>query len=285
MRWAIWGLFSPSQLILLALLVGALLLALGWPRLGRPLALLGVSGILVFGLLPGSVYLAAPLEQRFPRPELGTRIDGIVLLGGSERLVATAVYGEPEVRFSGGRYLTTTRLARRFPDATVVHSGDGRDRPEQGIKGGETAIARQLLLEAGIAPQRLVFEDGISSGPGSGGGTCESAQRVRNLLQPRRGQTWLLVTSAMHMPRSVACFRAVGWSDIVPYPADHQAVPGGWDLGSIRIAENLWLLDVAAHEWLGLAFYRLSGRTQEWFPGPLTHIGAVPTLPAPRMGG
>jgi uncharacterized SAM-binding protein YcdF (DUF218 family) len=76
------------------------------------------------------------------------------------------------------------------------------------------------------------------------------------------------VTSALHMPRTIACFRAAGWHDILAQPADYQAVPGQWNAGSVQIARNLLLLDAAAHEWLGLAFYRLTGRTAEIYPVP-----------------
>ncbi len=38
--------------------------------------------------------------------------------------------------------------------------------------------------------------------------------------------------------------------------------------GSFQIADNLVLLDLAMHEWIGLAYYRLTGRTREFFPAP-----------------
>ena len=90
----------------------------------------------------------------------------------------------------------------------------------------------------------------------------------RQLVQPRPGETWVVVTSAMHMPRTVACFRAAGWGDVIPYPTDFKVVLGDWDAGTVQVADNLALLDAALHEWIGLAYYRLTGRTQEWFPAP-----------------
>ena len=70
------------------------------------------------------------------------------------------------------------------------------------------------------------------------------------------------------MPRTIACFRAAGWTNIVPQPADYRVALGVWNSGSFQIADNLALLDDATHEWLGLAYYRLSGSTRELFPGP-----------------
>jgi uncharacterized SAM-binding protein YcdF (DUF218 family) len=70
------------------------------------------------------------------------------------------------------------------------------------------------------------------------------------------------------MPRTIACFRAAGWPEVIPQPADYLVTLGPWDSGTFQIAENLLLLDAAAHEWLGLVYYRLVGRTQELFPAP-----------------
>jgi uncharacterized SAM-binding protein YcdF (DUF218 family) len=66
----------------------------------------------------------------------------------------------------------------------------------------------------------------------------------------------------------VACFRAAGWGDVLPYPTDFKVVLGGWDAGTIQVADNLALLDAALHEWIGLVYYRLTGRIAEIFPGP-----------------
>ena len=77
-------------------------------------------------------------------------------------------------------------------------------------------------------------------------------------------QRWLLVTSALHMPRSVACFRAAGW-DVTPYPTNFRIGP---DPLSFALPQNLEGVDLAAHEWVGLLYYRLRGYTRDLFPGP-----------------
>jgi uncharacterized SAM-binding protein YcdF (DUF218 family) len=74
------------------------------------------------------------------------------------------------------------------------------------------------------------------------------------------------------MPRSVACFRAAGW-EVTPYPADFSRGPGAFHFG---LVDNLHDLDVAAHEWVGLAYYRLMGYTKELFPAPTGGQCATP---------
>jgi hypothetical protein len=44
-------------------------------------------------------------------------------------------------------------------------------------------------------------------------------------------------------------------------------VLGGWDAGTFQVADNLALLDAALHEWIGLVYYRVTGRTRELLPG------------------
>jgi uncharacterized SAM-binding protein YcdF (DUF218 family) len=225
------------------------------------LAVTGGVGLFVFGLLPTSHTFARNLEERFPRPDLPTEIAGIVLLGGAERITASSVHGEPLLNASGTRYVAALRLAVLYPQARLVHTGGAR-RPDggQGLV-SESGIAAAVLEGTGLDRARIVYESIARD-------SCEHPARVRELVRPKPGETWVVVTSAMHMPRVVGCFRAAGWTDIVPYPTDFRVVAGDWDRGTFRIADNLALLDSALHEWVGLAYYRLTGRIAEIFPAP-----------------
>ena len=86
-------------------------------------------------------------------------------------------------------------------------------------------------------------------------------------MKPQPGEVWLLVTSARHMPRSVGVFRQEGWT-VVPYPADYVTPRRiGFTLG-FDVAGGLGALDAAGYEWIGLVYYRLTGRIGMLFPGP-----------------
>jgi uncharacterized SAM-binding protein YcdF (DUF218 family) len=261
-RWALWSLTSPSQLILASLAVGLLLLMIRRaPRSARVLLWFGGLGLVAFGLLPTSMYLANVLETRFPQPTLPSRVDGIVLLAGAERPAASEAYGQPQVGRWGGRYLTMLQLAQRYPEARIVYSGGARRQPGKGPLETQSAVAERIFRGVGIDPRRVTFDEHSTD-------TCVSGRNSYIAAGPRDGEVWVLVTSALHMPRSVACFRAGGWPDIVAQPAAYASVAGGWNLGSVQVASNLELLDAAAHEWLGLLFYRVTGRTDEFLPAP-----------------
>jgi uncharacterized SAM-binding protein YcdF (DUF218 family) len=259
-RWLFWLVFSPSQIILGVVILGGLLLAAGRERAGRRLAIVGGVALLLFGLLPTAHYLVYPLESRFPQPELPEHVTGIVLLSGAERPHASATFGEPQLNSAAGRYTTTLRLADKYPDARLVFTGGPSVDPKTGEL-GQTGVARQILLKVGIDPARVWFEEGSAD-------TCDNAFNSKALVQPKPGEHWVVVTSAMHMPRTIACFRAAGW-EVIPLPADRHVVLGGWSVGrSFQIADNLGLLDMALHEWIGLVYYRLGGRTRDIFPAP-----------------
>ena len=84
-------------------------------------------------------------------------------------------------------------------------------------------------------------------------------------LNPQEGETWLLITSARHMPRAVGLFRHAGWQ-VVAYPVDYSVMPGE---GGISWPPKLDYLNVAVYEWAGLMVGWLRGRIDEPFPGPV----------------
>jgi uncharacterized SAM-binding protein YcdF (DUF218 family) len=117
---------------------------------------------------------------------------------------------------------------------------------------------RAELIDLGVAPDRVLVEDRSRN-------TYENAVMSHDLVQPKAGETWLLLTSAWHMPRAVGCFRHTGW-EVLPYPVDYrtEARPRL----ELLLAPHLELLDLAAKEWVGLAAYRLLGRIDALFPAP-----------------
>ena len=61
-----------------------------------------------------------PLEERFPRPALPEKVDGIVVLGGGFEGAINLVRGGYELNSGGDRFVETAILARRFPMREVV---------------------------------------------------------------------------------------------------------------------------------------------------------------------
>lgn len=254
-------LLDPRVALYWVLLAGIALLWTPWKRAGRVLATLAFIVSLALGSSPlGSLALNA-LENRIPAPAaLPGKIDGIVVLGGDvDPRMMRLRNATPGA--DAQRQIAFADLARRYPDAKLVYSGgSGRliDRDDT-----DSDAARRLLPMLGLDPARVIFEDRSRN-------TWENATLSREVGQPSPGETWLLVTSAFHMPRAVGCFRSAGWTGFIPYPVGYKTPPNvdmdWWP--AFTFDTGLRPLFIASREFAGLIYYRLTGRVDAWFPAP-----------------
>ncbi len=253
----IWFIVQPTNGLLLLAAAGVGLQFIGRLRLGRWLAAFGVAGLLAGGFLPLGMLLLRPLEDRFPQPVLPGRIDGLIVLGGA----IGSTRGLTSLNDSAARMTEALALSRRFPDARLAFSG-GDASLLMADDMTEAEAAERFLLSLGLARERLILE-------GQSRNTRENAVLLKPLLPATQGQTWLLVTSAWHMPRSVGVFRKAGY-DIVPFPVDFATEGDARDVLRLNrsFSYGLGLLDLAFKEWIGLIAYRLAGYTDSLLPGP-----------------
>lgn len=246
---------APLNLVLGAVIAVAILLRLGRMRAARRLIEALAVTLTLVALLPWQNVLLQPLEDRIPRPAvLPAQVDGILVLGGAIEPAISAAHGVAALGEAAERITSAVELARRYPAARLVYSGGSGSVATQDLK--EAPVARSLLVDLGIDPARVTFEDQSRN-------TRENALFSRSLAQPQPGQTWLLITSAAHMPRSLGTFRAIGWP-VIPYPVDYRtdtATPFGGDM-----ARKFEAITQALHEWAGLVYYRLRGWTDSWYP-------------------
>ena len=90
--------------------------------------------------------------------------------------------------------------------------------------------------------------------------TWENFLYSRQLAKPKPGETWLVVTSAIHMPRAMGIAARLHWH-VLPWPADYlTAGKKGTKDWNASLASHLIELDSVVHEWAGLAAYWLMGR-------------------------
>ena len=246
-----WLVLQPSNLLLLGLLIAVLL---NWRRL--TLGLLALLVIVV--ILPVGLWLQRPLEDRFARPaELPADIAGIIVLGGAQDQAITETRDALALNDAAERMVEGLAMAYRYPEARLVFSGgSGRLFPGDAR---ESAVNERFIEMMELPPARVVLEDRSRN-------TWENARYPRELVEPAAGETWLLVTSARHMPRSVGIFRRIGWP-VVPWPVDYRTGDDGPMLQT-EVSDRLTQLDDAAREWLGLLAYRLMSRTDALFPAP-----------------
>jgi len=258
-------LFIPMKLVALALDPGFLLVFIGvagmlipWRR-RRILTAICVYGFAAIAILPFGQWMLLPLEHRFaipsPPPE---QVAGVIVLGGAEELDFSDAYGVPSFNATMETVTTMITLARRYPGAKLAFTGGSGNIA--GKKLSEADIVAHLFRDVGF-DQPVIYEDRSRD-------TYENAVLLKRLVQPAPGSTWLLVTAANHMPRSIGCFRQAGWR-VLAWPTAFKAVDDwSYQFGHLGMAGRFGDLETALHEWQGLVVYWLLGRTNALFPGP-----------------
>jgi uncharacterized SAM-binding protein YcdF (DUF218 family) len=248
---------SPAGLLIITLLSGV---GLGFrrstARLGWKLCLWAAVAMLAMALFPLGEWALTPLENRthFDPPD---QIEGIVVIGGDEQAAVTQARGMPVALDSLRRYITFMDLARRYPNAKLVFSG-GPPFPHPNAKVIDADVARDFLSDLGVPQERMIYEKTSRN-------TWENAVFSADIVHPDPSQKWLLVTSAWHMPRALGCFRKAGWT-IDPAPTGYFTM-GNYRLRFLfRFDEQMHMLTLAVHEYVGLVSYWLMGRTNALWP-------------------
>jgi len=247
----LWLVLQPSNLLLLALIAMALL---GWNRL--LLATLGL--VLLATALPVGHWLTRPLEERFPRPAaVPDNLTGIIVLGGAQLSHIGVTRDVLATNEAAERLIEAAGIALDHPDARLVFSGgSGRVLSPDTL---ERDVNERLVAMLDLDASRVIYEDHSRN-------TWENALFSKELVEPQPDETWLLVTSAAHMPRSIGIFRRLDWP-VVPWPVDYQTTGDDLEL-QVGVGQRLDEIDYGMREWVGLAFYYLMGRTETFFPAP-----------------
>jgi uncharacterized SAM-binding protein YcdF (DUF218 family) len=248
---------SPENAILLLLLLGVVA-AMGhrWRAVGLRLCLFSTLLLLIVAIFPVGEWLLVPLENRFP-PAHPAHVGGILLLSEVEEPQLTEMRGQPVTYMSASSYFVFANLVRAWPDAKLAFSGGSGDLLfRSDVKSTNSDVARQLMNTLGISTKRVVFEESSRT-------THENAVMAAALIHPDK-ETWLLVASASHMPRSIACFREAGWN-IYPAPANYLTDGQFSTRLGLDLSWHLMQISIAAHEYWGLVAYWLMGYiTSPW---------------------
>lgn len=253
----IWTVISPDSLFIILLTLCLLLFLLKQTK--KATLLLGLLTFCALFLSFFSVgdWMLYPLESRFQHnPDLPEQVDGIIVLGGSVIPARSVEWQQLETNQHHERLSSFLQLAQLYPDARLVFSGGNASTDKD--KPTEAQIAETFFLKSGISPERLLIENKARN-------TAENASYSRQLVSPQSNETWLMITTAYHMPRAMGVFCRQNWK-VIPYPVDHQTLPSKRYLPEFGLIEHANQLVLASHEWLGLLAYYLSGKTHQLFP-------------------
>lgn len=233
----------PSNLIILFLIVGVILvITRKRRRAGWIMFALSATIYVIFGTGIISTWLLGSLENRY------TSLASTEGLQDVKRIVILAGYGErhaglppsSEVNFASAyRLMEGLRFVQLLPDANILVSGGG----------AVPGIMKGLMVSMGLSEQRISIDNHSNN-------THESAENVKKLTG---GEMFILITSAGHMPRAMGAFVKAGMNP-VPAPTNFMSVRERRFMDYLPSPRHLVYADLAVHEYLGMVWYRLTGK-------------------------
>lgn len=250
----------PLPFSLALIVVGAVLLRFTARRqLGRGLMLAGGLWMLVCTNAGVGTWLVRGLEGKFPAqpalledaslPASLVRCEFVAVLGGGHTYVPGWPANNQLSPSALSRIVEGVRLARQMPQARLIVSGPAN------IRVGGPSHARVLAdvaVSLGVTRDRIIEIDTARD-------TENETVAIRMIAGDR---PVALVTSAWHMPRSMALCKRQN-IDAVACPADYAAQTDRlitsdfykWNLGGLERSTK------AVYERIGAAWSRLRGRT------------------------
>ncbi len=246
------ALLAPLPLSIVAILLGLFLACYTRrKRAGHLLILIALTTLTLFSITPVSNTLVASLENQYPsyQPQATAEtahIRYVVVLGGghiSDPAVPVTSQINPSTL---ARVTEGVRLHKMLPSSRLVLSG-GKVFDDQ----PEAETMRQVAIIMGVKEENIVLDRRSRD-------TREQAINIKSLT---RESGFILVTSAMHMPRSMALFEHQGLTPI-PAPTHHRArkqVLSG-PAYFLPNANALLKSEQITHEYIGMAWAWLRGK-------------------------
>ena len=223
---------------------------------GKILATLGLIGLTAMSYDFVSRAFNAPLNCKYEaystnqcagsRRDSANRIQYVVVLAGGHK-------SEPNIPATGQisghsliRVVEGIRILRQNPGAKLVLSGGGSADPVP-----EAVVMSEVSEFMGVPAGDMILES-----------TSNDTKDQARLIKPIVGKApFVLVTSATHMPRSIALFKKLGMKPI-PGPAGTTA-RAKMPFSPQDILPKVTALDnttQAFHEYLGFIWGRLKGQ-------------------------
>ena len=121
-------------------------------------------------------------------------------------------------------------------------------------KGHETSDVRQLMISMGVNPKDIYME---TKARNTRENAIYSAELLKNYI---KSEEVLLITSAMHMPRSIRCFEKLGFK-VKAYPVDKKGSKNESGLLDLLTPsdQNLSRTSQLIREISGLIIYKIMG--------------------------
>ncbi len=208
--------------------------------------------LLVVGFSPLPEYLLRNLESKYVPNflELPYKEYAVVLGGDNIRFATNR--NQYQYNESFDRVGEALRLFKSHKVNKIIVTGGDAFANSRLVNEAQSSF--DWLVAMGVPPENIILEPNAKS-------TRENAFYVKSILESLSVKDFYLITSAWHMPRSMSVFEKLGFYP-TPYPVDFKVygTVRNWRAEASKLgSQNLSLLKVAMHEYLGLVYYFVLG--------------------------
>jgi uncharacterized SAM-binding protein YcdF (DUF218 family) len=246
--------FYPIGLTFVLIIAAVAAGFIGKYKVGMKLTFCAGLLLYLFSSGPVSDALVRSLEKRYPpRTEFPPATAIVLLSGGEVAKMPPRLYDE--VNDAGDRILYAARLVRQQVAPRLIITG-GNINYLRPIAGSQADASYRICTELLGVDSSCIFRENKART------TYENGLYTRQLLDSLKlPLTVVLVTSAIHLPRSVAIFKKLGMT-VIPAPTDFLVDhPQGFKIISMfPTAGALGNSSNALHEIYGIIAYKLLGR-------------------------
>ena len=249
----IWLFLSPLNLIILLFLLYFFLKLINFKNTSKFVLVLIFSFFIIVAILPTGIYLLVKLETKYSNlKKLPEIVDGILILGGPSNPSLTEKYDQVSFNSHGERLTESIKIINKYKSAKVIFSGGSE---LSGFNNTHSYVAKKFFEEMGIKKNRVIYESKSRN-------TYENIIFSKKIAKPKSDETWILITSAFHMPRSLNIAKKQKWN-FIPYSVDYQTSGDqtNFKITIFKILENINFFDLASHEWVGLISYYILKRS------------------------
>ena len=250
--------FYPIGLLCVLLIV--VLIISKRPKLQKTLIIIALLMIVITGNRYIALSLVRSLEWQYLPPADIPEEEVMVVLGGA---TDAAIYPRTNVEVNGAadRILYAARLYHDGKAKNILLSGGNISWLENGSSTPAAEMADILDLTG--VPDDVIWLETTSRN------TYENALYCSQILEEKGINKILLVTSASHMPRSVALFKKQG-IEVIPLPTDYSVTKEEWEglfdsnlqshlINLVPTVGNISATTGVLKEYIGLMVYRFKG--------------------------
>lgn len=182
---------------------------------------------------------------------MNTKYDVAIVLGGVGRIDERQ--GRFDFGYSGDRLFQTIELYHKGRVKQIMFSGGSGSLTFPDHKEG--VYIKKYLQNIHIPDSAIIIESESKN-------THENAEYSKKILDSLKlNGNILLVTSAFHMRRAMACFKKAGFTNVTPYITNRMSGPRKFAIDHCFIpsAEPMGIIHVIIHEWVGCIMYKVKG--------------------------